>query len=125
MNNAGIALESGSSKPAGGEHKTLSSAARTPQQADLQVRAFFGWMQIAFSMLSFLAFSFGLWAMTAQMNRTSGFLFSSGPLSNWLIWIAAALIMWAGGHPPRRSERLTVGSAPTQAQASQRRGESR
>jgi hypothetical protein len=33
------------------------------------------------------------WSLTATMSLTSAFPWSSGPLSNWLIWLSSALTL--------------------------------
>ena len=55
------------------------------------------------SMISLLAFSFGIWAVTAQMNWTSGFLFSWLPLRHWATWAAALVISLSARNLIRRS----------------------
>ena len=39
------------------------------------------------------AYAFALWGLTASMGLTNAFPWSVGPLSNWLIWFALALLL--------------------------------
>jgi hypothetical protein len=41
----------------------------------------------------FLAYSLTAWDMASSLGWTSSFIVSSGPLSNWLVWLAFAIIM--------------------------------
>jgi hypothetical protein len=33
------------------------------------------------------------WSLTANLGLTHSFLWSEGPLSNWMIWLALALLL--------------------------------
>ncbi len=33
------------------------------------------------------------WSLTNDLGWTSSFLFSAGPLSNWLVWLGIAVLM--------------------------------
>ena len=37
------------------------------------------------------AYVFAIWDLTANMGLTNSFPWSTGPLSNWMIWIGLAL----------------------------------
>lgn len=41
----------------------------------------------------FLAYAFAIWSLAANMGWTDTFLFASGPLSNWLVWLAIAVLI--------------------------------
>lgn len=41
--------------------------------------------------LALAAFAFAAWALTAQMNWTSEFLFTDGPLAHWIVWAGMGL----------------------------------
>lgn len=39
------------------------------------------------------AYVFAVWDLTANMGLTNSFPWSAGPLSNWMIWLALALLL--------------------------------
>ncbi|HEX4229289.1 MAG TPA: hypothetical protein VHZ07_11515 [Bryobacteraceae bacterium] len=39
------------------------------------------------------AYAFTLWSLTASIGLTKTFLWSVGPLSNWMTWLAFALFL--------------------------------
>ena len=39
------------------------------------------------------AYVFAGWSLTADMGFTHSFPWSAGPLSNWIIWLGAALLL--------------------------------
>ena len=41
----------------------------------------------------FLGYAFTAWSLASNLGWTSTFLFSSGPLSNWLVWLAIAVLV--------------------------------
>jgi hypothetical protein len=41
----------------------------------------------------FLAYSLTAWDMASSFGWASSFIISSGPLSNWLVWLALAIIL--------------------------------
>ncbi len=41
----------------------------------------------------FLAYAMTAWSLTTQLGWTASFLFATGPLSNWLIWLGFALVL--------------------------------
>lgn len=41
----------------------------------------------------FSAYVFAAWALTASIGVTNSFPWSTGPLSNWMIWLASALFL--------------------------------
>ena len=41
----------------------------------------------------FLAYAVTAWSLTTELGWTGSFLFATGPLSNWLIWLGFALIL--------------------------------
>lgn len=38
-------------------------------------------------------YAFALWSLAANMGWTGTFLFDSGPLSNWIVWLAIAILL--------------------------------
>ena len=85
-----------------GQHTLVSARISTRPQDDKGKRVLCAAVETALSMLSLIAASFALWAITSQMSLTSGFFFSSGPLSDWLLWVAAALVIFLSARPLRR-----------------------
>ena len=43
--------------------------------------------------LAVVAFTFAAWSLTAKMNWTSGFFFTEGPLSHWIVWCGLGLAL--------------------------------
>ena len=41
----------------------------------------------------FIGYVFAAWCLTDDLGLTNSFLWSTGPLSNWMIWLAAALLL--------------------------------
>lgn len=36
-------------------------------------------------------YAFAAWSLTANLGYTDSFVFASGPLSNWIVWLALAI----------------------------------
>jgi hypothetical protein len=41
----------------------------------------------------FSAYAFAAWSLASNLGWTDTFVFSTGPLSNWLIWLAIAILV--------------------------------
>lgn len=41
----------------------------------------------------FSAYAFAFWSLAANLGWTDTFLFASGPLSNWLVWLGIAILI--------------------------------
>ena len=41
----------------------------------------------------FSAYAFAFWSLAANLGWTDSFVFSTGPLSNWLVWLAIAILV--------------------------------
>lgn len=41
----------------------------------------------------FSAYCLAAWSLAASMGWTDSFLYSSGPLSNWLVWLGIAILV--------------------------------
>jgi len=41
----------------------------------------------------FSAYAFAAWSLASNLGWTDTFVFSSGPLSNWLIWLSIAILV--------------------------------
>lgn len=41
----------------------------------------------------FSAYAFAFWSLAANLGWTDTFVFSAGPLSNWLVWLAIAILV--------------------------------
>lgn len=39
------------------------------------------------------AYAFALWSLASNLGWTDTFLFPTGPLSNWLVWLAIAVLV--------------------------------
>jgi hypothetical protein len=51
------------------------------------------------------AYVFAVWSLTANIGITHAFLWSTGPLSNWLIWLSLAVLLSRLASNFRRTER--------------------
>ena len=50
----------------------------------------------------FSVYAFALWSLTANLGWTDSFVFRSGPLSNWLVWMAFAILITVAASVLRR-----------------------
>jgi hypothetical protein len=41
----------------------------------------------------FSAYAFAVWSLAANLGWTDTFVFATGPLSNWLVWLAIAILV--------------------------------
>jgi hypothetical protein len=41
----------------------------------------------------FLVYALAIWNLTSSLGWTESFLFAAGPLSNWLVWLALAILL--------------------------------
>lgn len=41
----------------------------------------------------FSVYAFALWSLAGNLGWTNSFVFGSGPLSNWLVWLGAAVLV--------------------------------
>ncbi len=41
----------------------------------------------------FSGYAFAVWSLAANLGWTNTFLFTSGPLSNWLVWLTIAIMV--------------------------------
>jgi hypothetical protein len=41
----------------------------------------------------FSAYAFAAWSLAGNLGWTDTFVFTSGPLSNWLVWLAIAIVV--------------------------------
>jgi hypothetical protein len=41
----------------------------------------------------FLAYAVAIWALAADLGWTDTFMFTTGALSNWLIWLGVAILV--------------------------------
>ena len=64
--------------------RTGAWAADTAQQFGALVSALMGPAVIS-------AYAFALWSLASNLGWTGTFPYNSGPLSNWLIWLAIAI----------------------------------
>ena len=47
-------------------------------------------------------YAFTLWSLTSELGWTDSFPFSTGPLSNWIIWLSLAILLHVAAHILRR-----------------------
>ncbi len=50
----------------------------------------------------FLAYSVAAWSLASGMGWTGTFLYSEGPLSNWLVWLGIAILVHVAASLLRR-----------------------
>jgi hypothetical protein len=65
-----------------------SWAGETAQQFGTMVSALMGPAVLS-------AYAFALWSLTASLGWTDSFIFSSGALSNWFVWLGLAIAVHA------------------------------
>ena len=53
----------------------------------------------------FLAYALAAWSLAAGMGWTGSFLYTEGPLSNWLIWLGIAILVHLAASLLRRRTR--------------------
>ncbi len=53
----------------------------------------------------FLAYSLAAWSLAANMGWTGSFLYSEGPLSNWLVWLGIAVLVHVAADVLKRRTR--------------------
>jgi hypothetical protein len=41
----------------------------------------------------FSAYAFAAWSLASDLGWTDTFVFSAGPLSNWLVWLSIAILV--------------------------------
>ncbi|MBV9761304.1 MAG: hypothetical protein JO340_12130 [Acidobacteriaceae bacterium] len=41
----------------------------------------------------FSAYAFTVWSLSSNLGWTDTFVFTTGPLSNWLVWLAIAILI--------------------------------
>ena len=54
----------------------------------------------------FSAYVFAVWSLSSNLGWTSTFLYTSGPLSNWLVWLALAILIHVAADVLKRRIRL-------------------
>lgn len=53
----------------------------------------------------FSVYAFALWSLAANLGWTDTFVFQTGPLSNWLVWIGLAILTTVAASILRRHTR--------------------
>ncbi|HZU29240.1 MAG TPA: hypothetical protein VFA04_27205 [Bryobacteraceae bacterium] len=77
----------------------VSGAARphvesdTPAWQSVTARNFYAIVGALLAPLALVVFVFAAWALTSQMKWTASFLFTEGPLADWMIWALAAVLL--------------------------------
>ena len=54
----------------------------------------------------FSAYAFALWSLAGDLGWTDSFVFQTGPLSNWLIWLGIAILVNVAAGILKRRTRL-------------------
>lgn len=54
----------------------------------------------------FSAYAFTAWSLAGNLGWTDTFVFSTGPLSNWLVWLAIAILVNLASSILKRHTRL-------------------
>lgn len=65
----------------------------TPPWQSVTARNFYAVLGALLAPLALVAFVFAAWALTSQMQWTAAFIFSDGPLADWLVWTGIALLL--------------------------------
>ena len=54
----------------------------------------------------FSAYAFAFWSLAANLGWTDTFLYATGPLSNWLIWLGIAILLHVAADVLKRRTRI-------------------
>jgi hypothetical protein len=54
----------------------------------------------------FSAYAFAVWSLAANLGWTDSFIFTSGAFSNWLVWLALAIVINVAASILQRHSRL-------------------
>lgn len=65
----------------------------------------------------FSAYAFAVWSLADNLGWTDTFVFPTGPLSNWLVWLAIAILVNLAATVLRRHARTENSQAPAQDQS--------
>lgn len=57
----------------------------------------------------FSAYAFAIWALAANLGWTDSFVFSTGALSNWIIWLGMAVLVHTAAGVLRKHTRADNG----------------
>jgi hypothetical protein len=79
--------------------RSLAWAGETAQRFGALVAALMG--PAVLSVYAFVA-----WSLAANLGWTDTFVFKSGPLSNWMIWMGAAVLVSSAASILRRHSRV-------------------
>jgi hypothetical protein len=58
----------------------------------------------------FSVYAFAVWALAGNLGWSDSFVFASGPLSNWIIWIGAAILIHAAATILKKHTRVETRS---------------
>ena len=56
----------------------------------------------------FSLYAFAFWSLSANLGWTNSFLFQTGPLSNWLVWMGFAILISVAASILRRHTRTEI-----------------
>lgn len=54
----------------------------------------------------FSAYAFAVWSLAANLGWTDSFIFSTGALSNWMVWLGLAIVVNVAASILQRHSRL-------------------
>ncbi|MGH9581887.1 MAG: hypothetical protein ACRD4O_02990 [Bryobacteraceae bacterium] len=60
----------------------------------------------------FSAYSVAVWSLAADLGWTDTFMFSSGPLSNWFLWLGLAILLHMAANILQRHTVAEVAKQP-------------
>ena len=56
----------------------------------------------------FSVYAFAFWSLSANLGWTDTFIFQTGPLSNWLVWVGFAILITLAASILRRHTRTEI-----------------
>ncbi|HSU58800.1 MAG TPA: hypothetical protein VLI55_05765 [Bryobacteraceae bacterium] len=72
---------------------TTTVLSRTAAWAGDTAQEFGALLSVLMGPAVFSAYAFAFWSLAANLGWTDTFLFASGPLSNWLVWLGIAILI--------------------------------
>jgi len=100
-----IAIRTDSPRAAGLLQATTTIFARTGAWASDTAQEFGALVAALMGPAVFSAYALAFWSLASNLGWTNTFLFSSGPLSNWLVWLTIAILVNVAASILRRHAR--------------------
>jgi hypothetical protein len=90
-----VAVQTESTRPSiGGVLQTVTgSLSRTGSWAADFAQRFAALLSDLMGPAVFSAYALAAWSLAGSFGWTDSFLFSAGPLSNWIVWLAFAILL--------------------------------